>query len=240
MEALQRTYSCVVIDDDAYAVDYLQSLITAHPSLTFLKGSSEPLSILADWNKQRPSDVDFLFLDVQMPGISGLDFARLTRQYYQHLIITTSHTRYAIASYDVYSSHFLLKPFNQQKFITTIENLIYRTVYHQKKNDSIFLKSGRENTFVQVQLVDIILVSALEHYCIIHTINNKYIQHITLQQIEKLLSSDDRFLRINRSFMVSMKHIVSICGSQLIMSNGEKISVGPTFRNNVMSRLNLF
>jgi DNA-binding LytR/AlgR family response regulator len=241
MEILQRTYSCVVIDDDIHAIEYMRTLINAHPLLTLSKDSNEPLSVLANWTKQRPAPIDFLFLDVEMPGISGLDFARLTREYYDHLIITTSHSRYAIDAYDVRSSQYLLKPFNQEKFINTVQNCIGQAASRSSaRNESIFLKSGRENSFVQVKFKDIVMISALEHYSIVQTLSTKYVQHTTLQQIENNLAADGRFLRVNRSFMVSLDHIVSFCGNQLMMSNGENVSIGPTFRNNVLSKLNLF
>ncbi|NTE05713.1 response regulator transcription factor [Agrobacterium tumefaciens] len=233
-----KRQTCIIIDDDEFCIEILKDYINKLPQLELMKTYTNPLTAIKDINLLKVS-VDFLFLDINMPKISGLELASLIRHKVDKLIFTTAHSLYSLAAYDVLCNQYLLKPFSFEKFSQAIDRLINLPDREQQfPKDSIFIKSGNQGKYLALKFDDIIYFNALEHYVIIHTLSDQYVHHLSLKEVEYALRNNHNFIRIHKSHIISKNHIQSIHGNTIVLTNKFEITIGTTFKQSFNDFLN--
>jgi DNA-binding LytR/AlgR family response regulator len=182
-------------------------------------------------------EVDLIFLDIQLPGITGLNFLR-TLLNPPLVILTTAYAEYALESYEFSVIDYLLKPISFERFSKSINKVVdgklYTKLVAEKENAStehIFIKSG--NKFFKVNFSGIIYIEAMKDYLKIHTAGYKLVTHQTMIEMEKILPAK-QFIRVHKSFIVAVAHIKSVYGSS-IETEKNTIPIGLSYKNSVMS-----
>ncbi len=221
---------CIIVDDEPIAREGLEVLINKFPELN-LMGSFDSADSASDFIKY--NSVDLIFLDIEMPGINGLEFAR-TIPKETLVIFITAYSEYALDSYEVDALDYLVKPIEQARFKKAVEKA---TSYHsllineekeeiKADDDFIFVKSERR--YFKVYYNDILFIEGLKDYVIIQTEDKRLITKIYLRTIHELLPPK-MFFRINKSYVVNLSRIDSFDNNDVFIRDHE-IGIGNTYK----------
>ncbi|MBN1158981.1 MAG: response regulator transcription factor [Bacteroidales bacterium] len=233
--------NCAIIDDEylarQYIIDYIQKL----PFLNLIGDYNSPLLVIEEIKNNK---IDILFLDIQMPDITGLDFLRsLNPQPY--IIITTAYKEYALEGYEHNVIDYLLKPFSFDRFLKAVNKVIDKiqqdTVQpiadknHKNEEkpriEDAYMIIRADRKLYKINYDDLIYMEGQRAYVTFHTKERKITALITLRELEDTLPKN-LFVRIHKSFIVSVKHIDSLEGN-LLEIHGKKLSVGTSYRDRV-------
>jgi DNA-binding LytR/AlgR family response regulator len=229
---------CIIVDDEPIARKGVKNLVEEIPALELL-GSLNSAKSAAVFMNENP--VDLVFLDIQMPGISGLEFARSIPKT-TLVIFITAFTEYALDSYEVDAVGYLVKPIEPAKFRKAVEKAI---AYHsllldeEKKavenigDEYIFVKSDRR--YFKVNLKDILFVEGLKDYVIIQLEDKRIITRMSLKNIQDLLPQS-AFFRINRSYIINREQIDSFDNNDMFIKSYE-IAIGNSYRDSFFEEL---
>ncbi len=222
MEAKLR---CLIVDDEALARKGLQEYVEDIDFLE-LAGMAEDVEEASELlNAFR---VDVMFLDVKMPGMSGIDFLR-SAQILPKVILTTAYSEYAVEAYELDVVDYLVKPISFNRFYKSCkkakEILSAEKSIEPKAEGSFFIKSNKKYEVVQIN--DILFVEALQNYVILHTLQKKTIAYMSLKEIyEKLPPS--LFVQVHKSFLVGVNHIDTVTREEIIIK-GNALPVGRSY-----------
>lgn len=223
---------CIIVDDEPIARIGLKTLIEGIPQLELID-SFENAESASDFMLQ--SSVDLVFLDIQMPGVNGIDFAK-TIPKTTLVIFTTAYSEYALDSYEVDAIDYLVKPIEEDRLKKAVQKAI---TYHsllineEKQNiedveaEYIFVKSERK--FFKVNYNDILFIEGLKDYVIIQTDVKKIITKMYLKNILDLLPRNI-FFRINRSYVINLQKIESFDNNDVFIKAYE-IAIGNSYRD---------
>jgi len=224
--------NCIIVDDEPLARKGIKLLVDESPQLTCLGAFNQAhaASLFLESNT-----VDLIFLDIKMPGVNGIEFARtIPRQ--TLVIFVTAYAEFALDSYEVEAVDFLVKPIDEKRFHKAIEKA---AAYHVllknfDKNttesitgDYIFVKADRR--FVKINFADVTFVEALKDYVIIHTAGQRVITRMNLKNINEQLPSA-MFLRVSKSYIINITHITSFDNNS-IMVGANEIFIGESYRS---------
>ena len=225
--------NCIVIDDEPLARQGMEIHIPNVASLKLLGSFSNPLAA-ADF--LRKEQVDLMFLDINMPELSGLDFLKALRDA-PLVIFTTAYPQYALESYELDAIDYLVKPIRIERFLKAVnkaENhlkLLQQDAQHSHvekiEDDFVFIKADRK--FFKIYFKDILYIEGLKYYVVIYTIDNKIITSMNVKTIAQQLPAST-FARVSKSYIVNVRHINSF-DNELIYINGNEIPLGESFKD---------
>jgi len=228
--------NCLVIDDEPLARKGLKEYIADVDFLNLTGEFDNPLKaaeILSRGERQ------LLFLDIQMPKITGLEFFK-TLQNAPPVIFTTAFPQYALEGFEVNALDYLVKPVSFERFLkAAMKAKEYYEV--REKNvteasaaaDYFFIKA--DNRLVKILFDDVLFVEALQNYVTIHTKDRKFITYLTFKSVEDYLPSD-KFLKVHKSFIVAASKIDSIEGNDIRIGQ-QHIPISRNQKDEVMERL---
>lgn len=241
---MAEIFSCICVDDEPLALDVLESLIQRYPNLKLTRKCSNAIEAM-EWLKNNPTHI--VFSDINMPGISGIDFAKAIRDSGSVVVFTTAHQEYAAEAFEIEALDFLLKPISPDRFdksVRRIEEYFDLRKSQTKDNmemaeGSIFVKS--DGKLLKVAYSDICYVEAFADYVKIWTSEDKRI--VTLQTMKNMENGlpTEKFIRVHRSFIVAIDKITSVQSTAVKVGNKE-IPVGKNYRDSLMDliqRMNL-
>lgn len=223
---------CVVIDDEPLALEVVKKYIYKTPELHLVSVFSDPIVAL-DFLKKNPTDL--LFLDIQMPGINGI-------QLYQQLapkpmvIFTTAYIEFAVDGFNLDAIDYLLKPFDLERFQRSITKAISRFKIASNESKAFkkeFLYIHSDYKMIKIACEDIFFIEASNDYAKIHTNTQSYLTLLSMKAIIEKLPSD-QFLRIHRSYIVSIAQISFTQFRKIGMLNGIELPVGDTYRKEIL------
>lgn len=224
--------NCIIVDDEPLGRKAIELLIQQTPSLHAVGSFGDATS--AGQFLERYT-IDLVFLDIKMPGINGLEFAR-TIQPNTLVIFTTAYIEYALDSYEVDAIDYLVKPIEQERFKKAVEKGIayHRLLTADTQNSSIesviddymFVKAERR--FFKVFFRNILFVEGLKDYVVIQTADQRIITRMNLKTIYELLPHQV-FLRINKSYIINTTHIDSFDNNDVFIGKYE-IAIGNSYR----------
>lgn len=219
---------CLVVDDEPLARNGLEDFINQTPFLKHVQSFSSAIETI-DFLKH--DAVDIMFLDIQMPDMTGIDLMK-TLSNPPQVIFTTAHREFAVDGFELNVVDFLLKPFSYGRFLKAVNKV--NTLENKKKESEkdknhIFIKS--DGMIVKVLIDDITYIETANDYVKIHTINNKYLTLVSLKHVEQELPKD-KFIRVHRYYLVAINHIDKLEGN-LIYVYGNRIKISRTLRNHV-------
>lgn len=223
--------TCVITDDEPVARKGLQSYVEKVDFLT-LAGVCEDAIQLNTLLKNRQPDL--LFLDIEMPYLSGLDLlATLSNP--PKVIITSAYEQYALKGYELDVTDYLLKPISFERFLKSV-NKVHTLLQKETVSEEeayIFVKSDK--LMKKLYLREILLVEALENYICIYAISGKTVVHSTMKNMTASLP-EEMFLQCHKSYIVNVSHVCQIEGNLLHVS-GHKVPVARNLRDAVMKRI---
>lgn len=226
---MQKKIRCVITDDEPMARKGLQEYVERLNNLELTGICRDAIELNQLLQEQ---SVDLLFLDIEMPLLSGLDLLKgLTDP--PKVIITTAFEKYALTGYELDVCDYLLKPISFERFVKAV-NKVQRSLNENKEStcDSIFVKGT--HAIRKIRFDEILYIEAMENYVIIHLLDEKVVTHSTLRNMLELLPAS--FLQVHKSFIVNKDHIYEIEGNMLKMKNSS-IPIGRTQRNEVFKEL---
>jgi two-component system LytT family response regulator len=229
---------CVVIDDEPYARQLLTEFIGRLPNLTLEGSFSSALSALTMLGKK---PIDVIFLDIQMPDISGIDFLKALEKR-PAIIFTTAFSEYAIEGFELDVADYLLKPFDFGRFLKAVNKVTSRMEKDPIAKTSvdaggraqgfIFVKDG--NKLVRVELKDILFIKGSREYVTIHTKDKKIMSLQSMRNLEEELPRE--FIRIHNSYIINILSVSSITKQEVEIGD-EIIPIGITYKKNFSEQL---
>ncbi|MBD0831071.1 LytR/AlgR family response regulator transcription factor [Aestuariibaculum sediminum] len=219
---------CVIIDDEALAIEVIEDHLKNFDNFEVVGTFTNPLQAYGSLEQDK---IDVIFLDINMPQLNGFDFIE-NLSYNPLVIITTAYREYAVKSFELNVLDYLVKPIPFNRFLKTI-NKIYQQVHSNSTNSDvslqqephIFLKVGKK--LVKVNLNDILYIESLKDYIKVITTIGDYVVHKSLTAISEELPQSN-FLRVHRSYTISISKVNSIEGNLIEISN-RKIPVGRNY-----------
>ena len=234
-----RKLSCMIVDDDEISTVVLKNFIELSDFLELDRTFDNP--IVAFQHLQNHSgEVDLLFLDVEMPNISGIEILKMLKEKPQTILVT-SHKGFALDAFDLDVIDYITKPIDYPRFLKAVTkakaNAEKKEPAPQDKpaEDSVFVKVN--NKLVKINYEDILYIEALSDYIIIKAEGNKqHIVYSTLKAFEEKLKTNPLFLRVHRSYIVNLKKIEVIEDSNLLIK-GTYIPVGNKYESTFLERI---
>ncbi len=227
-------YKCLVVDDELFSREVVKQFISRTETLNLIGECVDAESAVIKISELNP---DIVFLDVEMPGMSGIDLVQQLENIPQ-IIMITSRQEYAVKAFEFSLTDYLVKPIEYNRFLKAvgraIENLKSKTEFVDRKENDIYVKA--DGKLVRLSLQDILFVEALSDYVIINTPNKKLIVHSTMKGMEKKLASDN-FSRVHRSYIVNMHKIDTIQDAMVIMPS-KNIPIGASYKSKFLEQLN--
>lgn len=228
---------CLIVDDETLAQDVIEKYISTLPTLELVgkcDNAVEAISFLHNHS------VDLLFLDLNMPELSGLDMLK-TLQDPPKVILTTAYSEYALESYEYGVEDYLLKPIKLERFIKAVNKVVqsYMPSHIENKDPeveseaSIFLKE--EQTIHRASLSEILFVEAYGNYLKVHTPRKVFVVRETMHDMEGRLPKE-QFVRIHKSYIVSLNKIDSLSGNRIFIAEHE-LPVGEMYKLGLKERL---
>jgi two-component system, LytTR family, response regulator len=232
---------CVIIDDEPYALDLIKDYTERTPFLTLADAFSNPYKAL-DFLNRVP--VDLVFLDINMPELSGIQLIR-SLQSPPMIVFTTAYPEFAAESYEYNAIDYLVKPIKYERFLKAVNkaSVIFHSnsasvgfdskVTTDHKDDSIFIKSGTQ--LVKLNPDDILYVEAAGNYMQFIAKDKRVMSLLTMKEVLELLPSDN-FVRIHKSYIISLKHLTAIERHDAVIG-GKQIPIGITYREHFFKRM---
>lgn len=220
---------CIIIEDEPLAVKVLSDYISHVPFLE-LQGTFKDAILATDY--LRNNTIDLIFLDIHLPKLKGMAFLK-TLTHPIAVIVTTAYHQYAVEGFDLNVTDYLLKPFDFERFlkavtkVQTAENEKLKPIESQEVKDFIFINVQKKK--VKILFSEIVYIESQREYIKIITTKKEYISKMSTHEIESLLPAN-LFLRIHRSFIVSIKKIESYT-AEIIEVNGVSIPIGRGYRD---------
>jgi DNA-binding LytR/AlgR family response regulator len=210
---------CIIIEDEPLAQDVIKNHLERAGGFNLTGTYRNAPEAKEALEKEH---VDLIFLDIQLPGMTGLNFLRSLSNP-PLVVFTTSYPEYALESYEFNVIDYLMKPISYDRFSKTISKIIDGKIFRTSENEikpfyreHIFIRSN--GRFLRVSFWDIIYVEGMKDYLKIHTTEHTIITHQTMSEMENILPSD-QFLRIHKSYMVAVARIKAVFGNSVDMGN---------------------
>ncbi len=223
--------NCIAVDDEPLALDIIKDYISQVPFLKLLKTFKDGISVIEYLSS---NNVDLIFLDIEMGGISGTQLLR-TLQKKPRVIMTTAYRNYAVDAFELDVTDYLLKPFSFERFLKSVEKVYNLQKAEQKTTepsgrdrDYFFVKSNYK--MVKVNYDDILYIEGLSEYIIIKTKTANIITLQSFKNIEKTLPESE-FVRIHKSYLISLSKIECIDGQSVIIAKKE-LPIGSKYKDN--------
>ncbi|WP_459209263.1 LytR/AlgR family response regulator transcription factor [Aquimarina rhabdastrellae] len=227
---------CIIADDEPIARQILENYIASIPNLELIascKNAFEVMEVLKE------KQVDILFLDINMPMLSGLSLLK-TLQQKPNVIITTAYPEYAIEGFELAVTDYLLKPFSLERFLQAVLRVEQKTdapkeistLDREEEASSIFVKSDKK--IIRINFGEINHIEAYGNYIKIFTEEMILTPQTLTDFLEKL---PHNFLRIHKSYVINFDRLKLIDGNQLILQNEIKLPIGKSYRKAILEKI---
>lgn len=212
--------NCLIIDDEPASQDVLKKFISDISWMEIKGICNNAIEAIEIVEKER---IDVLFLDINMPKLSGLSFYKSLNNP-PLVIFTTAYSEYAVDGFNLNAVDYLLKPFSFDRFYQSVEKV--RNIVNKNSNQLV-LKSDKK--LFLVQLDDILYVESLGDYIKVHTSNQNLVVYKTMNAISNSLP-EDKFFRVHKSFIINLEKISYVEGNQIAIDNN-KIPIGQKYKS---------
>lgn len=230
--------NCFVIDDEQHAIDVLEIYIRQTPYLQLAGSSTNPLQALQLVNEQK---VDLIFLDIQMPDISGLDFIRALRGKCK-VILTTAFSEFAAEGFDLEVIDYLMKPIPLPRFLKATQRALQiingKTQEEESlEDDYLFVKTESKGKLLKINLPDIDYIEGMKNYVAIYHNGHKTLALLNMKDLEDRLPKK-HFMRVHKSFIVALRKITGVEGNLIRLKNiNAEIILGETYKPDFLQRV---
>lgn len=232
---MSQKYKCVVIDDEPIAIKVIVNYLGRISGFDVVATFTNALDALVTLREQQ---VDLIFLDIQMPGINGLEFYK-TLQNPPSLIFTTAFRNFAADAFDVNAIDYLVKPIPFERFLKAINrfsDVRSTTVSISDHSDSNFIILKSDKKSYKVKISDILFIESMDDFVRVHTVNQKLICYLRLSALEQQLKSWPNIIRVHRSFIINTQHVAVFTSYNIEIGN-KTIPIGRNYKENISAFL---
>lgn len=228
---------CLVVDDEPPAREIIRRYIEQIPGLQFAGECGNALQAFALLQQQA---IDLIFLDIRMPQLNGNDFLK-TLKTPPKVIFTTAFAEYALEGYELDAVDYLLKPVQFERFLKAVNKAFQlqqtrpESAPDLNKSSESFVYFRADRKMVKIMLRDILYIESMKDYIKVVTINGQIITKQSISSVEAMLPERE-FVRVHRSYIVSLKHIRSF-SSEIIEVERTELPIGKLYRNEVLKML---
>jgi len=236
---------CIIIDDEPLAVDLLKDFVSKVESLELVNTFNNAIDAISAINK---TEVDLIFLDIEMPHFTGIDFINAI-DVKPLIIFTTAYSNYAVEGFDFGAVDYLIKPIPFNRFLKAVvraqhiftpsepvQNSTPTIIATDESNDFMFVRAEYEN--IKINYVDILFVEGLKDYVKIYTTDGKYVLTLmSLIKLENILSAKG-FSRIHRSYIINLKHIKSIQKNKVLIAD-KRLPISESYKTTFFNKIHL-
>lgn len=225
--------NCLIVDDEPIARQILQEFVEDFEWLQLIGQAENPLKAI---HLLTQHSIDLLFLDIEMPQMSGLELLK-NLPTPPAVIVTTAYPQYALEGFELNVLDYLLKPIAIERFLKAV--LKAKAFFEQKRKpstsatDYFFVKC--DGNIERIELRELLYVKALENYIIIQTTQRKYVTYLTMKGLEEYLPTE-QFIKIHKSYLVPIAKIDRIEGNEVHIGN-EKLPLSRNLRAEVLERI---
>lgn len=226
--------SCIIIDDEPLARKILEKYVSRISAIELWTTFDNAIDASVYIIKNKP---DFIFLDIRMPEMSGLEMLKII-PHPPKVILTSAYSEYGVESYDYEVFDYLLKPIPFDRFMKTITKLLDLVADNQQDDtpiiDHIVIKDGKKD--IEINLNEIEHIQAYGNYLKIFTKKKLYLSRMKMSNMEELLPATS-FIRIHKSYIVSICHVEDFEGNELILKSKKTLPVSKYYKRELVKRL---
>ncbi len=231
--------NCIIVDDEEDAIDILIHYVKQTTHLNLVASFTNPIDALQLLGEQ---NIELIFLDIQMPELSGIDFIKAIHNK-SKVILTTAYSEFALEGYELYVVDYLLKPIRLPRFLTAVQKAIEQinaanaTQQETALDDYIFVKTESKGKFLKVNHADIDFIVSMRNYMVIHCGVNKIMVYTSMKELEERLPKK-LFLRVHKSFIIPISKITGIEGNIVRLKNiAVEIQIGENYKAELMEMI---
>lgn len=219
----------IIVDDEPKAIELLKNYLQHFSSIELVGTFRNGLKAFEFLSKET---VDLIFLDINMPHISGISLSKMLPEK-TNIIFTTAYSEYAVESYEIQAVDYLVKPISLERFTKSISRVLSSNMqFEEKENQLILIKSGTET--YRLESGSILYLEKEGNYMNYHCFNQKILARETIQEaLDKL---PDNFIQTHKSYIVNVNNITSYTSNELSIGK-EKVPISETYKNDVLKRL---
>jgi two-component system, LytTR family, response regulator len=228
--------NCVIVDDEQHAIDILVHYVNQTPHLNLVASFTNPIEALQLFTQQK---VDLVFLDIQMPELSGMDFIKAIHGK-SKVILTTAYSEFAIEGYELDVVDYLLKPVRLPRFLAAVQKVMQQLNVNENnqtensEDDYIFVKTESKGKLLKINLADIDFIESMKNYVAIHRAGQKTLVYTSMKELEERLPKK-HFIRVHKSFIIPISRITGIEGNLLRLKNvSAEILIGENYKAELM------
>lgn len=233
--------TCIIVDDEPSAVSVLKNYVAKTPFLTLAGTAGDPLEAIKIMEGKQ---IDLVFLDVQMPHLSGIDFMKMLQGKTQ-VILTTAYSEFAVEGFENEALDYLLKPIAFDRFLKASQRALNSATFSpsdwqpvEKEDDYMFVKTETKGKMLKINFEDIAYVEGLKNYVSIFVADERIITYTSIKALEEKLPS--YFMRVHKSYIVSLKKVRAVDGNQILLHNMKAyVPLGETYRNTFFNSLKI-
>lgn len=226
--------TCIIVDDEQHAIDVIAYHVNQTPSLKLLHTCNNPVEALEYLNS---NEVQLLFVDIQMPGITGIDLIKTIGHKNTKVILCTAYSEYALEGYDLNVVDYLLKPVSFPRFIKAvqkaiglIENEAAKSAVKKEENNFFFVKTEQKGKLLKISFDEIDYIESRRNYVAIYK-NQKHTMVLSTMKDMMAKLPPDKFLRIHKSFIVAVEKINGTQGNNVNLADYKiPFPVGDNFK----------
>ncbi|MEO6613259.1 MAG: LytTR family DNA-binding domain-containing protein [Chitinophagaceae bacterium] len=226
--------NCIIVDDEQHAIDVLVHYVKQTSQLNLAGGFTNPIEALEFIGQQK---IDLVFLDIQMPELSGIDFIKTIRGKTK-IILTTAYSEFALESYELYVVDYLLKPIRLPRFLAAVQKVIEQAqageTGEKAEEDYIFVKTEAKGKLLKIDLNDIDFIESMKNYMAIHCGAQKILVYTSMKELEEHLPKK-QFIRVHKSFIIPISKVTGIEGNLVRLKNvSAEIQIGENYKAELM------
>jgi len=231
--------SCIIVDDEQHAIDVLENYSSQLPYLKLEGSFTKPMEALSVLHTKK---IDLVFLDIQMPDISGIDFIKAL-QGKSKVILTTAYSEFAAEGFELEVIDYLLKPVPLPRFLkacqraTTLIKGNTAVSVNSLEDDYIFVKTETKGKLLKINLSDIDYIEGMKNYVAIFHKGQKTMALLNMKDLEERLPAE-HFIRIQKSFIIALRKVTGVEGN-MVRLNGiaASITLGELYKPAFMEKL---
>ena len=236
----------IIVDDEPLAQEVIETYISKFPSLNLIAKCNNAIEAFEILNSE---SIDLMFLDIQMPDLTGIEFLRTVKKIKPLVIFTTAYSEFALEGYRLNITDYLLKPFAFKRFLEAVEKAteqiqllrianehqeqIARTTTAEMRKDYILIKAAHK--IFKIKYEDLVYLQSMREYVAFHTKNERILALHSLKKLEHQLPAN-LFIRIHKSYTISINKVTSLEGN-LICLGDEKLPIGSSYKEEVMKKV---
>ena len=227
--------NCIIVDDEQHAIDILEHYVRQTPQLNLVGTTTNPIEALQMVSEK---GAELVFLDIQMPELSGIDFIKALHGKVK-VILTTAYSEFALESYELDVVDYLLKPIRLPRFLQAVQKVVSSTEPkteegREDSDDYIFVKTESKGKLLKINLVDIDFIEGMKNYVAIHCGSKKTLVYTSMKELEERLPHK-QFMRVHKSFIIPVTKITGIEGNRVfIKGSTAEILIGENYKPELM------